>query len=287
MPAGVHSHGLAPASARRLSAPRSFRPRRSSRPRRLAPPTGSRACCIPHPTLRFAGFPRTRVACLRSRPRVLTGAYPPELFPSEKRSPRHREALPPCRSPASPARLRGLVPLGSPSQRWLVAEPSCSMLSWASPLGALHEPTKPGPKATTTSRSQGEEGPGDVTVAPRRLPSPPSVRPPKRRSPPARPRAVRSAGAIEGVHGAGGLSGSRSATRGGVIRARPPHPRREGRFLLSSAPRVCPVATAPHRCDPCADPNVWGDVLQALFVRQRATRGSPRRYTSQIGRAHV
>ena len=39
----------------------------------------------------------------------------------------------------TPARLRGLVPLGSPSQPRLVAEPHCSMLSWASPLGAPPE----------------------------------------------------------------------------------------------------------------------------------------------------
>ena len=38
-----------------------------------------------------------------------------------------------------PARLRGLVPLGSPSQRRFVSEPHCSMLSWASPLGAPPE----------------------------------------------------------------------------------------------------------------------------------------------------
>jgi len=124
------------ASARRRQAPRSFRPRRFSRPRRLPPPAGSRACCIPHPILRFIGFPRPGVACLRSPPRFPTDACPPEPFPSEKRPPRHREALPPCRSPATPARLRGLVPLGSPSQRRFVAEPHCSMLSWASPLGA-------------------------------------------------------------------------------------------------------------------------------------------------------
>lgn len=116
-----------------------FRPRRSSRPRRLAPPTGSRACCIPHPTLRFIGFPRTSDACLRPPPRFPSDACPPELFPSEKRSPRHREALPPCRSSATPIRLRGLVPLGNPWRRRLVAEPHRSMLSWASPLGAPPE----------------------------------------------------------------------------------------------------------------------------------------------------
>jgi hypothetical protein len=116
--------------------PCSFRPRRFSRPRRLPPPTGSRACCIPHPILRFIGFPRSGAACLRSPLRFPSDACPPELFPSEELSPRHREALPPCRSPATPARLRGLVPLGSPSQPRLVAEPHCSMLSWASPLGA-------------------------------------------------------------------------------------------------------------------------------------------------------
>ena len=135
-PVGVHSRGLSPASASHLPVSCSFRPRRFSRPRRLPPPTGSRACCIPHPILRFIGLPRSSAACLRSPPRFPSDAHPPELFPSEELSPRHREALPPCRSPATPARLRGLVPLGSPSQPRLVAEPHCSMLSWASPLGA-------------------------------------------------------------------------------------------------------------------------------------------------------
>jgi len=114
IPAGVHSRGLSPASARRLPAPHTFRPRRSSRPRRFPPPTGSRACCVPHPTLRFIGFPRPGDACLRPPPRFPTDACPPELFPSEKRSSRHREALPPCRSSATPTRLRGLLPLGNP-----------------------------------------------------------------------------------------------------------------------------------------------------------------------------
>lgn len=127
------------ASARRRPARCSFRPRRFSRPRRFPPPADSRACCIPQPIVRFIGFPRPGVACLRSPPRFPTDACPSELFPSEKRSPRHREALPPCRSPATPARLRGLVPLGSPSQRRFVSEPHCSMLSWASPLGAPPE----------------------------------------------------------------------------------------------------------------------------------------------------
>ncbi len=160
-PAGVHSRGLSPASARRLPAPRSFRPRRSSRPRRFPPPTGSRACCVPHPTLRFTGFPRTDDACLRPPPRFPTSACPPELFPSEERSPRHREALPPCRSPATPARLRGLVPLGNPWQRRLVAEPHCSMLSWASPLGAPADhapsgtPQKGSERCATNLRSAG------------------------------------------------------------------------------------------------------------------------------------
>lgn len=56
--AGVHSHLLSQASARRLPAPHMFRPRRSSRPRRFPPPSDLRACCIPQPTMGFTGFPR-------------------------------------------------------------------------------------------------------------------------------------------------------------------------------------------------------------------------------------
>jgi hypothetical protein len=46
---------------------------------------------------------RSSVACLRSPQRFPTDACPPELLPSEKRCPRRREPLPPCRSPANAA----------------------------------------------------------------------------------------------------------------------------------------------------------------------------------------
>jgi hypothetical protein len=68
-------------------------------------------------------LPRPGTACLPSPPRFPTDACPPELFPSEKRGPRHRAPMPPCRSSATPTRLRGLVPLGNPWCRRLVAEP--------------------------------------------------------------------------------------------------------------------------------------------------------------------
>jgi len=117
-PIGVHTRGLAPASVRSHPTPYAFRPRRSSRPRRLPPPMGPRACCIPQPTLGFTGLPHLATACPRPDRRFPSGACPPELFPPEKRYPRHREPLPPCRSPdARPVRLRGLVPLGNPSRR--------------------------------------------------------------------------------------------------------------------------------------------------------------------------
>jgi hypothetical protein len=66
------------------------------------------------------------------------------------------------------------------------------------------------------------------------------VQPPKRSTPSARLRSVRSAGAVEGVHVAGGLIRSRSVARGRVIRAGPPHQRGEERFLLTSRPRGPP-----------------------------------------------
>lgn len=58
---------LRPLRPGRCQAPCSFRPRRSSRPRRFSPLMESRACCVPHPTMRFIGFPRTDDACLRRR----------------------------------------------------------------------------------------------------------------------------------------------------------------------------------------------------------------------------
>jgi len=82
---------------------------------------------------------RTGTACLRSPPRFPSDARPSELFPSEKRFPRHRESLPPCRSPATPLRLRGLLPLGNPLRRRFVAESHHPLLSWASPPGAPPE----------------------------------------------------------------------------------------------------------------------------------------------------
>lgn len=70
-----------------------------------------------------------------------------------------------------------------------------------------------------------------------RLPCAAWVRPPRRPTPSARPRTVRSAGAVEGVHVAGGLIRSRSVARGRAIEAGPPHQRGEGRFLLPSRPQ--------------------------------------------------
>jgi hypothetical protein len=93
--AGVHSHELALASARRCQTSCSFRPRRSSRPRRFPPPAGPRACCIPQPTLGFTGFPRTDPACLRTSPRFLTDACPPELRPSREAVPASPRAVAP------------------------------------------------------------------------------------------------------------------------------------------------------------------------------------------------
>jgi hypothetical protein len=134
MPIGVHTRELAPASANRHPATRTFRPRRSSRPRRFPPPMSPRACCIPQPTLGFTGLPHLATACPRSDRRFPSGACPSELFPPEKRGPRHRGPLPPCRWPETrPARLRGLPPLGNPWRRGPVAGSRRSMLSWASP----------------------------------------------------------------------------------------------------------------------------------------------------------
>jgi hypothetical protein len=72
------------------------------------------ACCILQPTMGFIGLPRPGTTCLSSPLRFPSDAHPPELFPSEKRGLRHRIPMPPCRSSATPTRLRGLLPLGNP-----------------------------------------------------------------------------------------------------------------------------------------------------------------------------
>ena len=100
------------------------------------------------------------------------------------------------------------------------------------------------------------------------------VRPPKRPTPSARPRAVRSAGAVEGVHVAGGLIRSRSVARGRAISARPPHQRGEERFLLHQVPRG-PPGSRPRRIAATQAPSraSGGDVLQVLV---RTSKNDPR-----------
>ena len=73
--------GLRPLRPGCFPAPCTFRPRRSSRPRRFPPPTGSRACCVPHPTLRFIGLPRPGVACLRIASALSLRCLPSRAFP--------------------------------------------------------------------------------------------------------------------------------------------------------------------------------------------------------------
>ena len=158
IPVGVHSRRLAPASAKRLPAPDSFRPRRSSRPRRFPPPTGLRACCVPHPTLRFIGLPRSVTACLRPPPRFPTDAWPSRAFP-------FREAV-----PASP---RVLAPLSFSGNAGATSRPCSARKSVAatargrtalldallgfptwSPARTRHPPKRP-----RTDDDEGRQGP--------------------------------------------------------------------------------------------------------------------------------
>jgi hypothetical protein len=101
-------------------------------------------------------LPRHIAACLRRSQRIPTDACPSELLPPEKRSSRHREPLPPCRSTATPLRLRGLVTLGNPLRRRFVAEPHRPMLSWASPPGA--PPRRASPTRPRTDDARAHQG---------------------------------------------------------------------------------------------------------------------------------
>jgi hypothetical protein len=278
-------------------------------------------------------LPRSSAACLRRPQRFPTDACPSELLPPEKRFSRHRESLPPCRSTATPLRLRGLVPLGNPLRRGFVAEPHHPMLSWASQLGAppghasrtIRERTgrshqgsartqtdpvarstrsvPPPPEGSDHTERTGKERsgrhhcratmPADLRPsatppkrcprrsAPRATSSPLAnpaaprevigrcrhdspegartasaselsmvpcaawVRPPKRATPSAPPRSVRSAAAVEGVRVADGLIGSRSVAQGRAIGAKTPASarRREVPSNVSTA-RVRSVARA-------------------------------------------
>lgn len=102
--AGVHSMSRPKPrhSARRCQPSCSFRPRGFSPPRRLAPPAGSRACCISQPTMGSTGFLHLDAACLpRLSVRPLLCTCPPEHSPSKQPFARHRAPLPPRRSPPS------------------------------------------------------------------------------------------------------------------------------------------------------------------------------------------
>jgi len=94
-PTGVHSHGLAPASARALPA-RELVPSSPFLPVSTASSTDGSVGLL-HPT---ADPGVHRVSAYRRRmpatpPRVLTDARPPELFPPEKSSPRHHGSCAP------------------------------------------------------------------------------------------------------------------------------------------------------------------------------------------------
>jgi hypothetical protein len=93
-------------------------------------------------------------------------------------------SLPPCRSSATPTRLRGLHPLGNPSRRQFVAELHRPMLSWASPLGAplerdtlRHVRERTALRGATDPRKGGPIGwlgpQADATAARRPPPRPP------------------------------------------------------------------------------------------------------------------
>lgn len=112
-PVAASSHKPKLASVRWCQPSNVFRPRGFPPPRRFAPSTVSRACCIPLPTMRFTGLPRTGAHACSASSRSL-GARPFRAFPSlHSSATRHRGCLPPCRCrhqrPDFEAFLRGGV----------------------------------------------------------------------------------------------------------------------------------------------------------------------------------
>lgn len=83
--------------------------------------SGSRACCIPQPTMRFTGFPAPPYPLRGRFGQSSPMPHPPEPSPREQPAPRHRSLLPPRRSRVAPARPRGLAPLASPLHSLTVA----------------------------------------------------------------------------------------------------------------------------------------------------------------------
>jgi hypothetical protein len=94
--------------------------------------SGSRACCIPQPTMRFTGFPAPPYPLRGRFGQSSPMPHPPEPSPREQPAPRHRSLLPPRRSRVGPLDLEALlhsrvrcIPSPLPAR-------SCPLLSWAS-----------------------------------------------------------------------------------------------------------------------------------------------------------
>jgi len=100
MPGCASSRGPRPASVRPCHRSDMFRPRGFSPPRRIAPHPGSWACCIPQPTMGFAGFRDSARRELATRRGLPHRRHTLQSLPLPRQPcPRHREPLPPCRSP--------------------------------------------------------------------------------------------------------------------------------------------------------------------------------------------
>lgn len=307
--------------ARTMPRPDTFRLRGFSPPCRLAPPEGSRACCIPLPTLGFVGFRTRGTRGLARLPNLPTDVPPSRAYPPATAGLRVTAApCPPAVHHPGVARLRGLDPSGSPWLRAAVAGDTSSRLSWASLL--KHDVPPGGPPSGRGRRKPATPGTDDERCA--RLAAPREGDPVARVSATLPPTEDRSCSGTRRPHPALDLVaslpsafaappwvGGRAVRRGSTRRRRPkapggagskplgrlratedglPQPSRWCEHPAKRVTRPClPRLPRPEGCEPRREAADRSRCAPEMFRTSKSDLAVSPRYADgvEIGRAHV